>query len=241
FSVPFYIWDASFDALTQAGFRVLRFDFFGRGFSDRPRLPYDRALFTRQTSDLVHALEFPTPFSLAGLSMGGIIAAEFAVHNPKLVAKLILIDPAGFPLDFPLSLRIVRIPLLGELLLNLAGPQALLKAMASDLFDPKLVDAFIAQYRIQMGYKGFFRAILSTMRRDVLADALPTYRRLSESQRPTMLIWGRHDETVPFEYSRMLVDALPRLQFHPIDRAGHLPHYERPEVVNPILVEFLQA
>src|SRR5215831_15233045 len=35
FSVPYYIWDPTFDALTRAGFRVLRYDYYGRGYSVR--------------------------------------------------------------------------------------------------------------------------------------------------------------------------------------------------------------
>ena len=47
-SVPYYIWDPTFDALTEAGFRVLRYDLYGRGFSDRPKLRYDADLFDEQ-------------------------------------------------------------------------------------------------------------------------------------------------------------------------------------------------
>ena len=36
FSVPYFIWDPTFDFLTKSGFRVLRYDLFGRGYSDRP-------------------------------------------------------------------------------------------------------------------------------------------------------------------------------------------------------------
>ena len=38
-TVPYYIWDPTFAALTGAGFRVLRYDYYGRGFSDRPEIP----------------------------------------------------------------------------------------------------------------------------------------------------------------------------------------------------------
>ena len=41
FSVPYYIWDTTFEALVAAGFRVIRFDLFGRGYSDRPATVYE--------------------------------------------------------------------------------------------------------------------------------------------------------------------------------------------------------
>ena len=52
FSVPYFIYDPTFEFLTQAGFRVLRYDLFGRGFSDRPYVNYDLDLFVKQLAAL---------------------------------------------------------------------------------------------------------------------------------------------------------------------------------------------
>ena len=57
FSVPFFIFDPLFDFLTSAGFRVLRYDLLGRGYSDRPNTQYDANLFVRQLKELLDALE----------------------------------------------------------------------------------------------------------------------------------------------------------------------------------------
>jgi pimeloyl-ACP methyl ester carboxylesterase len=48
FSVPYVIWDPTFEDLVEKGFRVLRYDLFGRGYSDRPDAIYDLELFDRQ-------------------------------------------------------------------------------------------------------------------------------------------------------------------------------------------------
>jgi pimeloyl-ACP methyl ester carboxylesterase len=45
---------------------------------------------------------------------------------------------------------------------------------------------------------------------------------------------------VPFEHSNDLQTAMPNVQFHVIEHCGHIPHYEKPEEVNPILMEFLK-
>ena len=87
FSVPNFIWDPTFDALAQAGYRVLRYDFFGRGYSDRPHLDYDLDLFTRQLVDLLDALEIETCRAVFGLSMGGVVAADFAVQHRETAGK----------------------------------------------------------------------------------------------------------------------------------------------------------
>src|SRR5215211_8356132 len=71
FSVPYFIYDPTFAFLTQSGFRVLRYDLFGRGFSDRPDTRYNIDLFVKQLADLLNALRFTRPVTLIGLSTGG--------------------------------------------------------------------------------------------------------------------------------------------------------------------------
>jgi len=48
FSVPYFIFDLTFDFLVKSGFRVVRYDLLGRGYSDRPNLEYNIQLFVRQ-------------------------------------------------------------------------------------------------------------------------------------------------------------------------------------------------
>src|SRR5919206_4763669 len=61
FSVPYFIYDPTFEFLTKSGFRVLRYDLFGRGFSDRPDTRYGIDLFVRQLGDLLDALQLARP------------------------------------------------------------------------------------------------------------------------------------------------------------------------------------
>jgi pimeloyl-ACP methyl ester carboxylesterase len=91
----------------------------------------------------------------------------------------------------------------------------------------------------QMKFVGYKRAILSTLRSGVRTGALEAYRRVGQLEHPVMLIWGREDHVIPFELSRVIRDLIPRAEFHPIDRAAHIPHYQYPEIVNPILLDFL--
>ena len=54
-----------------------------------------------------------------------------------------------------------------------------------------------------------------------------------------LLVWGRADKDTPIEMSAIVRAAIPQAQFHPIEDAAHIPHYEHPEIVNPIAIEFL--
>jgi pimeloyl-ACP methyl ester carboxylesterase len=239
FSVPYYIFDPTFDFLTQAGLRVLRYDLLGRGWSDRPNVAYSMDLFTRQLRDLLDALHIPSPVSLLGLSMGGPITAAFSVRHPERVARNVLIDPAG---THPVELgwrKAGNLPLVGELTLGLFGGEQMVKNAVADFFDPRLVERFQEKYRVQMRFAGFRRAILSTMRNGMLGEFSATYRQLGSLDKPLLLLWGRDDAAVPFAHSADLLKLLPQAEFHALDGCGHIPHYERPEAVNPLLLEFL--
>ncbi len=224
FSTPYHTWDANFDALAKAGFRVLRYDLYGRGYSDRPDTTYDANLYERQLLDLLSALNIDQPVDLLGFSMGGAITTIFADRHPTKVRKLGLIDTAGFPSRQALASRLGLAPVVGELVMCFYFR----------------TDKHPEKNRVQMRYKGFRRALLSTMRHGPLGNLAETYRRVGEQNRPVLLIWGREDRTIPFETHERVKETIPHLEFHAIDDAGHGPHGERPELVNPLLIEFLR-
>jgi len=241
FSVPYFIYDPTFEFLTRSGFRVLRYDLFGRGFSDRPHIDYNLDLFVQQLLDLLDALRFTRPVNLLGLSMGGPIASAFTVRHPQRVHKLVLIDPAGAKsIALTPMLKAAKIPFVAEVVLRLVGSEPLVRSAARDFFDPALVNHFMAKYAVQMQYKGFLFAILSTIRNGMLDSFLHLYQTLGKMDKQILLFWGRNDNTMPFEHSELLCAALPKAKFHVIENCGHIPHYEKPAEVNPILMEFLR-
>ncbi len=241
FSVPYIIWDPTFQALVSAGFRVLRYDLFGRGFSDRPRRKYDNSLFVRQLNELLETLQL-SRINLVGLSMGGAIAAAFTVRYPSRIRKLALIDPVGTqPMPLNLLYRAAILPGISELIFGLAGSGRMVRSLASDFFDPAHVAMLQDQYRVQMQFRGFKRAILSTLRSKTLNGFPDVYEQLSKLNTPILLLWGRNDQTLPFAQSRPILELIPRVEFHAIEDCGHIPHYERPAIVNPILIRFLKS
>jgi pimeloyl-ACP methyl ester carboxylesterase len=156
------------------------------------------------------------------------------------VSKLVLIDPAGVRSTFPwLALKIATMPAVGEAILYLLGTGGMLRAIASDLFDPLYVEQFQSRYLVQMQYKGFRHAILSTVRHGMLGSFMDAYQYVGKMDKPVLIFWGREDHTVPFHHSQDLTKAIPQADLHLIENCGHIPHYEKPEEVNPILLKFL--
>jgi pimeloyl-ACP methyl ester carboxylesterase len=241
FSVPYFIYDPTFEFLTQSGFRVLRYDLFGRGFSDRPEARYNIDLFFKQLSDLLDALRFTRPVNLVGLSTGGPITATFTAHFPERVNKLVLIDPIGAKiLFFARILKVAATPILGEAVISLVRSDGIVKDLASALLDRELVGHFKDRYIASMQYKGFKRGILSSIRNGMLDSFLEIYERVGKMDKPVLLLWGRNDPTVPFKHSDVLRAAMPRVEFHVFENCGHIPHYEKPEEFNPILLDFVR-
>jgi pimeloyl-ACP methyl ester carboxylesterase len=173
--------------------------------------------------------------------MGGPISATFTVRYPHTVKKLVLIDPAGArPVTLVRILKGAASPGFGELAFGLFGSGQMARSVKSDFYDPANIKAFVNQYMVQMKYKGFMRAILSTVRSGMLGEFSSTFREIGNQGTPTMLLWGRDDKTVPFSHSEDILAMIPQANLHAFDHCGHLPHYEKPEEVNPLLLEFLK-
>jgi len=242
FSVPYFIWEPTFSALKEAGYRVLRYDLFGRGYSDRPNTDYTLKFFAKQLLDLLDALQITQPINPFGLSMGGPISATCTANHPKRIKKLALFAPAGGAV-IPLSLqhRILLIPGIGELLMGLFGKKTLLDSIAADFYAPELIAYFTKKYAPQLQYRGFGRGILSTMRGDALGDSTAVYQRVGETGIPTLLVWGRDDQTVPYAQSQQVAASLKPARFETIENSGHIPHYENADEVNSIIFDFLSA
>lgn len=241
FSVPYFIFDPAFDFLTQAGFRVLRYDLFGRGLSDRPHTRYNIDLFVNQLHDLLDELRLSRPVHLIGLSMGGPITGTFTARFPDRVKSLTLIDPAGVrSVSLTPMLKALKLPGVAEAVFGLVGSETMVTSAAKDFFDPELVGMFMDKYKVQMQYKGFKRAILSSVRNDMLGSFVESYKSINNTNVPVLLFWGRNDRTMPFEYSADLRVMLPDAEFHVIEDCGHIPHYEKPDEFNSILLEFLR-
>jgi pimeloyl-ACP methyl ester carboxylesterase len=239
FSVPYPIWDPTFEYLVQAGLLVLRYDLYGRGYSDRPNIRYDQDLMDRQLVELLEVLDLQK-VDLVGLSLGGAISAVFTARRPEKVRRLGLIDPAGLPREIDLQTRLNRAPILGEWIMGFLGERRLISRMAGYFYGARDYESLKHAFLDQMKYKGFKRALLSTLRSGIRTGAFEAYEQVGRLQHPVLLIWGREDHVAPFELSRAIRDLIPRAEFHPIDEAAHIPHYEHPDIVNPLILDFLR-
>ncbi len=238
FSIPSVIWDNTYKALVAAGVKVLRYDLYGRGFSDRPSAKYNADLYVAQLKELTDELMGTEKLVVCGLSMGGAIAVQFADRYPERVQKLILIDPAGFPMAMPAAAQLVRVPVIGDYAGRILARQAIAKALPSN-FTGSVPPAVEAGALIQTDYAGYDDAIVSTLRQMNLTGLKSTYETVGKRRLPTLLLWGKHDKVVPFEHVASVRAAMPHLKFVPFAKSGHIPTVDEKDKANRAILEFL--
>ncbi|MEM7663440.1 MAG: alpha/beta hydrolase [Pseudomonadota bacterium] len=241
FSTPNFIFEQNAEALASEGFRVLTFDHFGRGWSDRPEGPYSVDFYDRELLELADAMELDEPFGLVGLSMGGVIVAEFAARHPERVSKLGLLVPAGLTLGTEAGSfndRLLTTPVLGEWVWTVFGEQLLL---GDDQYDESTLrphERLAGDVSIQMAYEGYFSALLSSYRHNPMRDRDETFQRVNEIGVPVVAIFGDADTTVLPASEKRLKAAIPDSETHMIEGGDHGLNYKMAGAVNPILIDF---
>src|SRR5690606_33888567 len=93
----------------------------------------------------------------------------------------------------------------------------------------------------QLQYVGYKRAILSSVRNMLPHDGRPYFQTIGQSKKKVLLLWGKQDAVIPFDNSTVVRKLIPQAEFLAVDQCGHHPNYEKPELVNPVVLKFLGA
>ncbi len=236
FSIPSYLWDKNIAALKNAGFRVLRFDLYGRGYSARPSLDYTLDLFVHQLEEITQKLGIEGPFHLAGISMGGAIATRFAIKHPNKLASLSLLAPlVATPERF--DLKLLKLPLLGEYLATVVMMPKIASNLKQAVYDPTSYPEWQANMQQHIHLKGYRQALLSTARNLAGKSEISNYIALGKTQVPVQVIWGRQDAIANYAQASALQEAMPNMKLRTLDKSGHLPQIEHPKQVNAWLID----
>lgn len=241
FSVPSYIWSPLFEALADSGFRVVRYDYYGRGWSERVESSYDQDLYVRQLAGLLDSLRIRGPVTVAGLSFGGTVVTSFTERHPERVGALIYVDPlfnarrpvapeqrSAWAWNFHMVLR--------------GGTDELATGQLGDFLHPERYPDWVARYRVQQRFRGTRESLRRTREQTAVAPPqADVLRLLGVSPRPVLVVWGKQDRVVPVAGSRALLAAMPRAGLVAVGSAGHLPHIEQPGAVVPAVVRFLRG
>lgn len=240
-SGPMEVWNRTVGPLHQAGFRTLRFDHFGRGYSERVEGPYDLDLFVRTVEQLLVHLDQEQPVHLVGSSMGALVATEFALRHPGQAASVALIGPAGFPLEVTALAELRKVPGLGEYAMAVFGDAKILEHNRAYFHDHRPFVWMLQRVEEQLEVRGSKSAILSTLRHTPVQSYLEGYRDLGALDVPVWIAWGEEDQTFPISNAPSARDAMPTAAFNRIPSAAHLPMLERADLLVPRLIRHLRG
>lgn len=212
-------------------------DLLGFGFTERPDNLDISAAAIRQHLYAFWQSVIQTPVVLVGASMGGATAIDFALCFPDAVAKLVLIDSAGYRSG----------PALGPLLWEPLGywltegflkkPKVRQQICEKAYHDPTFAspDA-LACAALHLDRQNWAKALISFTR----AGGYRSLRKdLPKLQPSTLILWGESDRILGTADAVGFQQAIPESQLVWIPECGHVPHLEKPDVVARAILEFV--
>lgn len=219
-------------ALGEAGFRPIAPDAPGFGQSRYDGRGWNIRRMAGQMAGLLEELG-TGPAHVVGLSMGGVIAQQFALDFPQLTRKLVLVST--FSVLRPETLdgwgyfaqRSAAVMLLGMR----AQAQVVARRIFPDPQDQALRDMFIAVVG-RADPRAYRRAMLSL-------GTFDSRKCLGEIKASTLVITGADDSTVSPARQEILVNGIPGACQVVIPHAGHAVSVDQPEQFNQALLKFL--
>lgn len=238
-SASLHTWDGWVDALMGER-RIIRIDLPGFGLTGpTPDGDYRLVRYSRFVGALLDELGLKQVV-LAGNSFGGQVAWKFAADAPDRVARLVLVDAAGYPFkpeSVPAAFRMARIPVL-EPLMTYTLPRGVVESSVRNVYGdpdrvtPELVDRYY-ELALRAGNRG---ALVQRFRQTPggeFAEQIP------QLKVPTLILWGGRDRLIPLENGQRFASEIAGSKLVVFDALGHVPHEEDPAATVEAVKGFL--
>lgn len=235
-STPSPVFSQLADELVAYGHRVLIYDQYGHGFSDRI---WRRSTLTgskRQLAALLDDQSVNDPILLLGYSMGGLVATSWAADHPQRVARLILLAPAGLGhLLPPFQTWCAKTPIVGAWAWTVFGGMALRRGTDRPKGFPQLSDIIAEETHT----RGTLRAIRSAQRQVLSQHMTSQHRTVARHGIPVLAIWGGEDDVIPLSSLGRLTQANRAARQEVIETADHGLPYSHPQDVAQIILSWM--
>ncbi|WP_371228228.1 alpha/beta fold hydrolase [Roseovarius sp. 2305UL8-3] len=231
-TTPSWVWGPIAAGLGGLGFRVLVYDLYGRGYSDRPKGPQDAPFFVAQLADLLEDQEIEDDITLLGYSMGGAIATAFAATYPEKLRQMVLLASAGMGHDLGPIARVVKErKRLGTWLTYAFYARSFRAATEAERGMPSAIDNVVDMQLHELSYRGFVPSILASLRGMLDEDLHEEHAEIGREGVPVLAIWGKDDDVIPIGGMGKLAEWNRAARHEVIEGAGHGLAYTHPEEV----------
>ena len=236
-----HTWDAWTNELKKTN-RVIRMDLPAFGITGpNKNADYSIESYTTFLHSFVEKLNLEK-FHLAGNSLGGNIAWNYAAEHPAKVEKLILVDASGLPTNKepPAIFKMAKTPVLRSLFLYVT-PKMLITKNIKEVYedDDKVTDELVTRYHKMALRAGNRQAFIDRAKTDFKLDAKINTDRLKSIQTPTLLIWGAKDLWIPLDNGKRMNRILVNSKLEVLENSGHVPMEENPKESLKLLKNFL--
>lgn len=220
-------------------FRVLALDMVGHGFSSKPDHPYELRHYVQHLDDFLNAVGVDRAH-VHGESLGGWIAAQYAIDHPERVNRLVLNTAGGLNTDEQVMQRVYSVTMNA---VRNASLETVRKRLEWLVHDPKDIPDDLVELRhaiyTQPGFERAMEHILCLQFMDVRMRNVLTDESLSRIRAKTLVIWTDHDPTAPVATGERFVKAIPDARLEVLEGCAHWPQWEAAERFNEIHIGFL--
>lgn len=238
-SSSLHTWDGWANALRPTR-RVIRMDLPGFGLTGPdPKHDYsirNYVIFVRAVLDSLHV----SRAVVIGNSLGGQIAWNLAVADSARVAKLVLVDAAGFPLNstsVPIGFRLAR-SAIGSRLMEYILPRFIVESSVKNVFgDPSRVTPELVDRYYDLTLRAGNRAAVAE--RFKQSNAPSAVDRLRDLHMPTLIMWGQKDHLIDPATAELFKQSIPGSSVVLYTALGHIPQEEDPVATLRGLLPFL--
>ena len=227
--------------------RVIALDLPGFGRSGKPRRAYTTAFLAQALDGFLRTLGVDR-VRLVGHSLGGAVAARYALEHPARVERLALLGAAvpGFDLHPSWVYRTLSLRGVGEVLASFLTRGICAKGLERCFAqpDPEEIRFFVEHEfaaRTSLDGRAAYLSLLRTVREDFTVGAEAYRAALARLGQNVLVIHGREDRVVPMAHAKRVVEGLGLTDPHWLDRCGHFPQIEHAGAVNARLKDFLFA
>lgn len=223
-----HTWDGWTEELKDS-FRIIRMDLPAFGITG-PNANNDYSLeaYNEFLNKFMDKLKVDS-FYLAGNSLGGLIAWNYALAAPNRVTKLILVDPAGYwdeERKMILGLRIARIPVVRTILKHVTPRFMVEKSIRQCYGDTSKVEGWlIDRYHHLLLREGNRAAYVARMNEPYEYNS----PRIGTIPQPTLILWGELDQLIPVRDAYKFEEDIENAELIVYDGIGHIPMEEIPE------------
>lgn len=228
-SSSLHTWEKWQEILSK-DFTVISIDVPSFGLTGpNPKDDYSIEMYMRTIDYIAKMLEIDSMF-VGGNSYGGYLAWNYAVHNPELVKKVVLLDAAGFiieefkdigfklmsnKLTSGIATRFTPKYLIGESVKNCYGNSALV----SD----ELVERYYDLLLRKGNRNGFAKILQSQVAKEDLT------KKIASVTQPTLIIWGQEDHLIDVSHAHLFNKHIKNSELKIYEGIGHVPMEEIPE------------